>query len=86
MVGQQYIKPANVFLTCCPWWLASQPAVNEVAQAASWAENGGVGDWCGGVMTVALRNAVSAFRQGLYEAYDERHAEDKKRRARDGNS
>jgi hypothetical protein len=77
MVGQQFIPPLNIFLTCCPWWLTRTPAVSEVAQAASWMESGGVGDWCGGNVTVALRNAVSGFRQGLYEAHDERRKENK---------
>ncbi len=81
MIGQQYIKGANVFITCCPWWLATSPAVSEIMQAVNWKEKGNAGAWCGGDanLTVATRNAMSGFEQGYHEGLNARLKEDREK-------
>lgn len=78
VVGPIPIPALGGFLCCCPYALMQRADVQEAWSAHRWWEKGQLGLAYGDELSVALRNAISAFDQGLSHGERARLEESKK--------
>ena len=67
------------FLACCPYALLQREDVHEVWSAHRWWEKGQLALAYGGDISIALRNAISAFDMGLSHGERNRFEESSKK-------